>query len=236
MSAWKLKKIISFRGTIECVTGISIKGGANDLGIGGADSEVIKNPLTGEPYLPGSSLKGKMRSQLEHSYGAKDKNGNDTEKEPCGCGKPDCPICTIFGAHFNPRSACGPTRILVRDGVFTEAFLKKLQALPLDRGSYLEVKAENIIDRSSGTAKSPRFMERVPAGAEFTLDIQLQIFEGDNETDMVETVKNGLALVEQSYLGNSGSRGYGQVKFHYEISEKVVAVDGKKVTITTKEV
>lgn len=235
MSAWKLKKIVSFSGTIECVTGISIKGGDVDLGIGGADSEVIKNPLTGEPYLPGSSLKGKMRSQLERILGArKNMRGEITETntDPCGCGQPGCPICTIFGAHFNPRSECGPTRILVRDGVLTEAFREKIRQLPLDRSSYLEVKAENIIDRNTGTAKSPRFMERVPAGAEFTLDIQLQIFEGDDEENLVNTVKKGLELVEQSYLGNSGSRGYGKVKFHYEVGEKTIAVSGKKVTIT----
>ncbi len=233
MCAWRLEKIVSFKGTIECVTGISIKSGANDLGIGGADSEVIKNPLTREPYLPGSSLKGKMRSQLELAYG---KTSGDNGANPCGCGKRECPICTIFGAHSNTKVACGPTRILVRDSVFTEVFRQKFYEHILESGNALEVKAENIIDRSSGKAKNPRSMERVPAGAEFTLDIQLQIFEGDNETDMVETVKNGLALVEQSYLGNSGSRGYGQVKFHYEISEKSVAVDGKKITITNKEV
>lgn len=222
MASWKLKKIVSFQGTIECVTGISIKGGANDLGIGGADSEVIKNPLTGEPYLPGSSLKGKMRSQLEHAHGAKTRDLRETASDPCGCGKPDCPICTIFGAHFNPKATCGPTRILVRDSVMTEAFREKVQKLPLERGSYLEVKAENIIDRSSGTAKSPRFMERVPAGAEFTLDIQLQLFEGDDEKKLVDFVKQGLSLVEASYLGNSGSRGYGRVKFHYEVTAKGV--------------
>lgn len=218
----KLKKIISFTGTVECVTGISIRGAGNDLGIGGADSEVIKNPLTGEPYLPGSSLKGKMRSQLEHKYGARRANGMVTESDPCGCGERDCPICTVFGAHFNPGAQSAPTRILVRDCAMTEEFREKIQELPLERGSYLEVKAENIIDRKSGAAKSPRFMERVPAGAEFTLNIQLQIFEGDDEEKLVDLVKEGLELVEVSYLGSSGSRGYGQVKFHYETSERGV--------------
>lgn len=223
----KLKKIISFDGTIDCITGIAIKGAANDLGIGGADSEVIKNPLTNEPYLPGSSLKGKMRSQLERKYGAKkfdrrSQTTRPTEEEPCGCGEKSCPICTIFGAHFNTQAKSAPTRIIVRDCPMTEAFREKIQELPLERGSYLEVKAENIIDRRQGLAKSPRFMERVPAGASFELHIKLQIFEGDDEARLRGLVEEGLRLVEDSCLGGSGSRGYGQVEFTYEVTEKEV--------------
>lgn len=226
----KLKKIISFDGTIECLTGIAIKSAGNDLGIGGADSEVIKNPLTGEPYIPGSSLKGKMRSQLERKYGAKaaPRNGDPalpTDTDPCGCGEKSCPICTVFGAHFNTRAKSAPTRIIVRDCPMTEEFREKIQALPLERGSYLEVKAENIIDRKQGLAKSPRFMERVPAGASFELHIKLQIFEGDDEARLRALVEEGLRMVEDSCLGGSGSRGYGQVKFFnndYKVTEKEV--------------
>lgn len=223
----KLKKIISFDGTIECITGIAIKSAGNDLGIGGADSEVIKNPLTNEPYLPGSSLKGKMRCQLERKYGAKKFERRSqslavTEEEPCGCGRKDCLTCTMFGAHFNTRAQSAPTRIIVRDCPMTDEFRKEIRELPLERGSYLEVKGENIIDRKQGLAKSPRFMERVPAGASFELHIKLQIFEGDDEKKLREFVEEGLALVEESCLGGSGSRGYGQVKFHYEVTEKEV--------------
>ena len=223
----KLKKIISFDGTIDCITGIAIKGANSDLGIGGADSEVIKSPLTNEPYLPGSSLKGKMRSQLERKYGAKkfDRRSQSltiTEEEPCGCGDKDCPICTVFGAHFNTRARSAPTRIIVRDCSMTDAFRKEIQELPLERGNYLEIKGENIIDRKQGLAKSPRFIERVPAGASFELHIKLQIFEGDDEQKLREFVEEGLRLVEESSLGGSGSRGYGQVKFTYEVTVKEV--------------
>ncbi|MDE6588996.1 MAG: type III-A CRISPR-associated RAMP protein Csm3 [Oscillospiraceae bacterium] len=223
----KLKKLISFDGTVDCVTGIAIKGAGNDLGIGGADSEVIKNPLTNEPYLPGSSLKGKMRSQLERKYGAKKAGRRDqppfpTEEEPCGCGETGCPICTIFGAHLNTKAKSAPTRIIVRDCPMTDAFREQIRNLPLERGSYLEIKGENIIDRRQGLAKSPRFMERVPAGASFELHIKLQIFEGDDETRLRNIVEEGLRMVEDSCLGGSGSRGYGQVKFTYEVTEKEV--------------
>lgn len=220
----KLKKIISFDGTIDCITGIAIKGAGNDLGIGGADSEVIKNPLTNEPYLPGSSLKGKMRSQLERKYGKmKSVPTKDRIRYlPCGCGKKDCLVCTVFGAHFNTKAESAPTRIIVRDCPMTDTFRKEIQELPLERGSYLETKGENVIDRKQGIAENPRFMERVPAGASFELHIKLQIFEGDDEKKLQEFVEEGLALVEDSCVGGSGSRGYGQVKFTYEVTEKEV--------------
>lgn len=84
------------------------------------------------------------------------------------------------------------------------------------------MKSENIVDRLTGAADSPRFVERVPAGASFVLNIQLQIMEGDDEEKLTALVKEGLALVEDSYLGSSGSRGYGQVRFDYTVEEKAV--------------
>lgn len=218
----KLIKMVTVKGTIKCVTGLAIRGMNSELSIGGADSEVVKNPLTGEPYIPGSSLKGKIRSQLERINGMKDRRQTPINDKPCGCGQKSCLICTIFGAHMNPGAQSAPTRIIVRDCVMTDAFRKVIDELPAERGSYLEVKAENMIKRNTGTAEAPRFMERVPAGAEFTLEIVLQIFQGDDEQRMLEYVKEGLSLVEQSYLGGSGSRGYGQVKFTYDVETKEV--------------
>ena len=216
----KLVKIIRYHGTIECETGLAIKGAGSDLGIGGADSEVIKNPLTNEPYIPGSSLKGKMRSQLERTYGTLDKYGNpDTKGSPCQCGQPSCMVCTVFGAHFNPGAKSAPTRITVRDAHLTEAFRAQIRDLPPERGNYLEVKGENIINRNSGMAEHPRFMERVPAGASFDFEILLQILEGDDEKTLRDFVEEGLRLVEGSALGGSGSRGYGKVRFHYQTDE-----------------
>ena len=43
---------------------------ASDMEIGGVDNPVIRNPLNKQPYIPGSSLRGKMRSQLEKSLGS----------------------------------------------------------------------------------------------------------------------------------------------------------------------
>ena len=213
----KLMKTVKSTGEMELLTGLAIKGSDNDLSIGGADSEVIKNPITKIPYFPGSSLKGKMRSLLELKY---EKTGNDQRmgigSTPCQCGKKDCFVCTIFGAHLNPHAASAPTRIIVRDCNLTEESMSLIRNMPLDSGSFIEEKAENIINRNDGTAGSPRVIERVPAGLKFGVEIILQIFEGDNENEMKSRVEEGLRLLENSYLGSSGTRGYGQVRFSGE--------------------
>ena len=211
----KLSKVVTISGKIECKTGLCIKGSNSDLNIGGADSEVIKNPLTGRPYIPGSSIKGKMRSQLEKRSGIKNKEG-----DPCSCGRKGCKICTIFGAHKNPSAECAPVRIIVRDANLSEETIKELENRDFEKGNFLEVKGENIINRNSGISKSPRFIERVPAGAKFDFKILLQIFEGDIEDELISFVKDGLDQIENSYLGGSGSRGYGEVKFTYDEIKK----------------
>lgn len=210
----KLEKVVTISGQIECKTGLCIKGSNSDLNIGGADSEVIKNPLTGHPYIPGSSIKGKMRSQLEKKYDIKSKK----EGQPCGCGQKNCMICTVFGAHMNPGALSAPVRIIVRDANLSKETVELLQNRDFEKGNFLEVKGENSINRKSGTAEAPRFIERVPAGAKFDFKILLQIFEGDNEDELVAFVEEGLAQIENSYLGGSGSRGYGEVQFTYEIN------------------
>ena len=203
----KLNKIVKYTGEMKVLSGIAVKGANNDLNIGGADSEVIKNPITNMPYIPGSSLKGKMRAMIEQKYN-KTKDGS-----PCKCGRKGCFVCTIFGAHMNPKAESAPTRIIVRDCNLTEESLNIIQNRPLDSGDFLETKAENIINRDNGTAGSPRFMERVPAGVSFSVNISLQIFEGDDEELMKSKVEEALNLVQDTYLGGSGSRGYGQIEF-----------------------
>ena len=207
----KLLKTVKYIGKMELLSGLSIQGTNNDLNIGGADSEVIKNPITKMPYVPGSSLKGKMRSLLELRYGKVGSAGKSTT--PCKCGKRDCFVCTIFGAHMNPNAESAPTRIIVRDCNLAEESRNLIEKLPLDNGNFLEEKSENIIDRRNGTAGSPRVMERVPAGLKFDVNIVLQIFEDDDEKAMKDKVDEALNLLEDSYLGGSGSRGYGYVKF-----------------------
>lgn len=211
----KLLKTVKYEGEMELLSGLAIKSSNNDLNIGGTDSEVIKNPITKMPYVPGSSLKGKMRSLLELKYG---KTGYDKRSgegsTPCKCGKKDCYVCKIFGAYMNPGAESAPTRIIVRDCSLTEESLAIIHNMPFELGNFLEEKSENIINRNTGAAGSPRMIERVPAGMKFVVNIILQIFEGDDEQEMKKWVDEALSLIEDSYLGSSGSRGYGHVKFN----------------------
>lgn len=206
----KLLKHLIITGILKCETGLHIGGEREELEVGGVDLPVIKHPVTKEPYIPGSSLKGKMRSELEKKYGKVQPNG-----EPCGCGNKDCFVCRLFGPHKNTDHNLGPTRVLVRDSFFTSQTRNEFERIVKEKGmEYLEKKTENIIDRRTGRALHPRTQERVPAGAEFNIEIILQIFEGDDEQLLLDKVKEGLKLIQASYLGGSGSRGYGKVKFY----------------------
>ncbi len=216
-------KLIEFRihrGRMTCLTGLHIGTGKEVIEIGGVDATVVKHPITQMPYIPGSSLKGRMRSLLEKKDG---KTNDRSPGEPCGCGQKTCRICLVFGAHKNPNSQAAPTRIIVRDAILSEETEKKATALVRDGRNYLEVKSENLVDRNTGVAKFPRTFERVPEGAEFNVEFVLQVYEGDDLTVLEGTLKEGLDLITQTYLGGSGSRGYGKVKFEMEPAEVVKA-------------
>lgn len=206
-------KLVSFKkisGTLHCETGLHIGGSAEQIEIGGVDLPIIKHPVTGEPYIPGSSLKGKMRSQMEKKLGK-----FTTDGKPCGCGQPNCLVCKIFGPHMNPRHNLGSTRILVRDAYFNKSTKDEYEKLAKEKGlSYIEKKTENLVLRTTGTAKDPRSQERVPAGAKFDIEIVIQVYDTDNGNDLIEFVKEGLKQVQSTYLGGYGSRGSGKVSFH----------------------
>ena len=61
----RLKEIKSIKGKIVLKTGLHIGAGSDEIHIGGIDTPVVKDPLKGWPYIPGSSLKGKIRTLLE---------------------------------------------------------------------------------------------------------------------------------------------------------------------------
>lgn len=190
-------------GEIILQTGLHI-GGSKETGeIGGLDNPVIKT-IEGIPYIPGSSLKGKVRCLLERSRNIKpNKDG-----EPCACG--NCEICLLFGSHSAQNKTL--SRLIVRDSFLDkEDFEQKFQDY-LD-GEYTEEKTENIIDRIKGTAQHPRTMERVPAGAKFKFSSSISFYENDDISELIKTFIEGLRMLEDDYLGGSGTRGYGQIKF-----------------------
>ena len=218
---------IVITGKIKTETGLSIGGATVGLDIGGMDNPVIKT-AEGKPYIPGSSLKGKMRSLLEKANGLATDDKRiwvvPNEISIHMCNEPECVVCTIFGRTtrekpYSSPSGNGikieknnvtPTRLIVRDAVLSEGSVKKLRAMKTDL-EFTEVKWENVIDRITSAA-NPRQMERVPEGAEFEFGMIYSVFTESDKSNLKEVFK-ALELVEHDYLGGSGTRGYGKVKF-----------------------
>lgn len=208
-------KILTLKGQIELLSGLHIGGGDDTMKIGGIDSQVIKDINTNKPYIPGSSLKGKMRSLLEWnnrlvSYaGGKVFSSDFLDKVPEPDRKAAQNLLKIFGDKEDKKKEIGITRISVGDCMLS----KESEGLKLSEEKY-----ENVINRESGTAEHPRQIERVPAGVKFDLVIRLKVFDekepyNDNENELKEMVESGLKLIQNDYLGGSGSRGYGRVEF-----------------------
>lgn len=214
---YKFIGTIVLRGKIETLTGMHIGGSKEKLEIGGVDSPVLRNPLTDHPYIPGSSIKGKMRMLTEFALG-KLKVENKQNKVSCGPWE-DSDVNDVIGRVFGnaAKSAKGPTRIIVRDAQPDKETIKKWESL--DSELYLtELKPENSIDRLTSEA-NPRFLERVIAGSFFNFEILYTIYEinsdeGKNDLDNFKTVIEAMRMLEHSGIGGSISRGYGQVRFH----------------------
>ncbi len=198
-------KINKIKGKIVVITGLHIGAGKDVIEIGGTDSPVLKDPITGYPYIPGSSLKGKLRALLEWYEGRVVEN----QGEVCKCGK--CAVCDIFGVS-NKEDRKYPTRIVVRDAFIDDETLQKIQ-----QGDFLlfEEKYENSINRI--TAKpNPRSFERVVPGVKFNFEINYKIFDGEEEnkeSEVLNKILTAMALLEEDYLGGGGSRGSGKIKF-----------------------
>lgn len=208
----KLQTIKQISGKIRVMTGLHIGAGKGSLEIGGLDQPVIKHPISSAPYIPGSSIKGKMRSLLETTHFVERPATRKfvvQDGKPCGCAAADCPACAIFGTSAaNKTPELGPTRLIVRDAYLTEAWDQKFRSGDLP----MEVKYENTIHRVQGTAENPRPLERVPAGVEFTFNLSFKVFEGD-DPKWLDYVYQGLKLVQLDALGGCSSRGSGQVAF-----------------------
>lgn len=207
-------KIIT--GEIECITGLHIGGSSETMEIGGMDNPIIKDPITGFPYVPGSSIKGRMRSLLELKYEMFEVNGNVHKYGSKSCKGIDCPICRIFGTTAD-TAEFGPGRLIVRDAHLTEKSIERLKKLKIETGlPYSEEKHENTINRITAKA-NPRPIERVPAGITFNFELVYRVFdmgdEGQRDLELLNYVKEGMKLIENDALGGSGSRGSGKVFF-----------------------
>lgn len=213
----KGRVILSF--DIATATGLHIGGSDTGIEIGGVDKTVIRDALSNRPYIPGSSLRGKMRSLLE-KYEGKTQNktiGRDTKIHSCEDTDEysKCNICQVFGVPAENNFST-PTRLIVRDTQLSDGSAKKLEDSGRTSLPYTEVKTEVSIDRVTSAA-NPRQMERVPAGVTFeNAEMVYSIYEGDRcnaaqDVDRVKTIVEGLRLLEDDYLGGQGSRGSGKV-------------------------
>jgi CRISPR-associated protein Csm3 len=212
----KWTHVVEMKFEIELLDGMRIGGASGGLEIGGVDPNLmaLKDPVNGQPYIPGSSLKGKLRSTLEKQHGLGEKG------KPCGCGQSGCPVCPVFGAHMNTDA--GTSRLTVRDARFTPEYLAQWQQRVAEGLPVLETKTENIIHRERGVAEHPRTQERVPAGAVFGAEMVLRVFEKDNDTEMLKNLKNALAVIQRfDSLGAGGSRGSGRIRIRNFRSEKI---------------
>jgi len=223
----KLIDIQKLTGTLELVSGLHIGSGNTEMHIGGTDNPVIKHPKTQEPYIPGSSIKGKLRSLLEWDLGVV----GVTDGKPLGfrhlrelpeARQPAAMnLLRLFGGA--PEGAgqnsdlvrkIGPTRLAFWDCALEPDWVKEMHARAL---LLTETKSENMIDRIRGVAEHPRNTERVPAGARFAFNLTLRVHESDDtddtDDDLLPMVWRGLKLLELTGLGGSGSRGYGKLRF-----------------------
>lgn len=215
----QLTNIITISASLELLTGLRIGAGDAEMHIGGVDATVIKHPHTQVPYLPGSSIKGKMRSLLEWKSGAVQEaplGGKEYKTATANQKAAIKQILQLFGLGGGDLKddaelvkELGPTRLSFWDCSLNAEWEQQVRD---DNQLLTEVKSENRINRIAGTAEHPRNIERVPAGAKFDFRLSFKQLAGDDE-QLLNTVLQGLKLIELDSLGGSGSRGYGKVRF-----------------------
>lgn len=224
----QLKNIQIITATLTLESGLHIGAGDSEIHIGGIDNSVVKHPISGEPYIPGSSLKGKIRSLLEWKSGAvrDDPLGKKEYEQSTGKQQTEVKrILQLFGVSGDTQDEgfqkqIGHTRLAFWDCPLDPAYAQEQR--DNDR-LYTEAKSENRINRISGTAEHPRQTERVPAGAKFRFRLTLKQYDGDDDA-LLHTLLTGLKLLEWDSLGGSGSRGYGKVRFdELELDKKDIS-------------
>src|SRR5450631_3457751 len=213
-------------GELHCETGLHIGAGKGSLEIGGADNPVVKDAF-GLPYIPGSSLRGRIRSLLENALGLTSpaelvylskRKGQEVRIHQSD--RPDDEICLLFGRNpgrmdrvageaLDTRAAT-PARLAIYDAPLDTASITAQMRENLD-DEITEVKSENAIDRITSQA-NPRTLERVPAGARFKVRMVLDVL-CEEDKPLAARVLEGLRLLEDDALGGGGSRGSGRVRF-----------------------
>jgi CRISPR-associated protein Csm3 len=222
----KLTGKLILEGELHCRTGLHIGAGKGSLEIGGADNPVVKDSF-GHPYVPGSSLRGRLRSLLEQARGAavpselvylSRRKGQEVRIHQSN--RPDDEICLLFGRNAGrmervngdtmESTQASPARLAVYDAPLDPDSITPQMRDNLD-DELTEVKSENAIDRITSQA-NPRTLERVPAGARFRVRFVLDVLCEEDKV-LPALLVEGLRLLEDDSLGGGGSRGSGQVGF-----------------------
>ena len=215
----QLNKKIKINTTLELMSGLHVGGSKESVQIGGLDNPVIRTAIKdNQPYIPGSSLKGKMRCLLEQIYGITEVGGGSKRKNEMGKEvdykfeekTKECQaIINLFGFANDQK----PSKLIVRDAMLTNESVQMLRDCENLDMPYTEGKWENVIHRVKGTAEHPRQTERIPAGVSFGVEFVINVWDDDNEDVLLGLLRDGMNALENDYLGGSGSRGYGQIKF-----------------------
>jgi len=208
---------------LRVITGLHVGGGTAGISIGATDSPVIK--VNGKPYIPGSSLKGKIRSLLETAYGLE--IDSKLGRHECKKNTDPCDICIVFGRAAERKGSEGPTRIIFRDSYVND----ELSDEEVKKREYTEIKMENAINRITSRVEGAlRDIERVLPGTVFDVEILYRVYDEDISSGDLESVEKlealpeplksrfglileGMKILEQDYLGGKGTRGYGKVRF-----------------------
>jgi CRISPR-associated protein Csm3 len=221
----KLIGKLILEGELHCETGLHIGAGKGSMEIGGADNPVIKDSL-GRPYVPGSSLRGKLRALLEQSSGLavpselvylSRRRGQEVRIHQSD--RPDDEICVLFGRNpgrmdrvsgeTTDTASATPARLTVYDAPLDLDSITPQMRENLD-DELTEVKSENAIDRITSQA-NPRTLERVPAGARFRIRLVLDVLCPEDRP-LVARLIEALRLLEDDSLGGGGSRGSGRIR------------------------
>lgn len=219
----QLTKVHVLHAELVCRSGVHIGASDSEMHIGGIDNAVVKHSITQEPYIPGSSIKGKVRSLLEWRSGFVSNGPLGWRDYVNSHSDKVLAILKLFGVGGQvltdaQAKEIGPTRLSFWDCSLLPEWISSVRT---SEGSYTEVKTENSIDRIAGTAKNPRQTERVPADARFDFKVTVKVLDDEN---LLDTLLAGLKLLELDGIGGSVSRGYGKVKF-----EKL-SLDGKDIS------
>ena len=204
---------VEITGVLEVITGLHIGGNGAFAAIGAVDSPVIRDVRSDDPIIPGSSLKGKMRTLLAKMYNENEGKVSAKPDDDAAC------LTDLFGSSKKGNVHVG--RIL-----FSDMFLQNKEELR-KQNIYraTEVKFENTINRSTAVA-NPRQLERVIRGAEFGLELVYEYRDDETLLRDMKILKDGFRLLQFDYLGGSGSRGYGKVAFR-DLSVDVVVGEVK---------